>query len=278
MESGIAGTTMTFNATRRQDDWNNFVTAIPECQGADPNNTFDCLSRDDLNTTHLIQAISSSLNQADEQFPFVPTFDGPDGLVPELPFETLKEGCFSKIPFIAGNVLDEGTLFSLPVNTTNEEALRRALISNFTLSPGSSTPDLDDAVDTILKLYPDIPALGSPFNTGNETFGLSTTYKRLSAIYTDMMFHFPRRSWTRTLVQAGIKAYSYQLSYPELNPLPPLGVVHSSDINYLFGFASLPPSFIPSPSAAQVSEQIIDYWVSFATSLDPNDGLGSDPT
>ncbi|EEB98239.1 hypothetical protein MPER_02291 [Moniliophthora perniciosa FA553] len=25
-----------------------------------------------------------------------------------------------------------------------------------------------------------------------------------------------------------------------------------------------------------VSEQIIDYWVSFATSLNPNDGLGSD--
>ncbi|EEB93649.1 hypothetical protein MPER_07662, partial [Moniliophthora perniciosa FA553] len=245
------------------------------CQDADQNNTFDCLRRDDLNTTEFLQAITSSLEQADEQFPFVPTFDGPDGLVPELPSETLKKGRFSKIPFIAGNVLDEGTLFASPVNTTNEETLREALIANFTLSPGSSTPDLDDAVDTILKLYPDIPALGSPFNTGNETFGMSTTYKRLSAIYTDMMFHFPRRSWIRTLAKAGVKAYGYQLSYPELNTSPALGVAHGSDVNYVFGFATLPPSFVPSPSAAMFSEQVIDYWVSFATSLDPNDGLGS---
>ncbi|ESK84548.1 extracellular triacylglycerol lipase precursor [Moniliophthora roreri MCA 2997] len=276
MESGFAGTTFTFNATRRQNDWDNFVAAIPECQDADPNNTFDCLRRDDLNTTDLIQAINSTLSQADEQFPFVPTFDGPDGLVPGLPSKTLKKGRFSKIPFIAGDVLDEGTLFASSVIAIDEETLREALIANFTLSPGSSTCDLDDAVDTILELYPDIPALGSPFNTGNETFGLSPTFKRLSAIYNDVMFHFPRRSMTRTLARAGVKAYGYQLSYPELNPLPPLGVVHSTDINYLFGFASLPPSFVPSPSAAQVSEQIIDYWVSFATSLDPNDGLGSD--
>ncbi|ESK81105.1 extracellular triacylglycerol lipase precursor [Moniliophthora roreri MCA 2997] len=276
LESGVAGTIFTFNATRRQDDWNNFVAAIPQCQDAGQNNTFDCLRRDDLNTTELLRAMTSSLDQAGELFPFAPTFDGPDGLVPELPSEMLRKGRYSKIPFIAGNVLDEGTIFASPVNTTNEETLREALIANFTLSPGSSTPDLDNAVDTVLKLYPDIPALGSPFNTGNETFGLSTTYKRLSAIYNDMMFHFPRRSWTRTLAKAGVKAYGYQLSYPELNPTPALGVAHGSDVGYVFGFASFPPSFVPSPSAARVSEQIIDYWVSFATSLDPNDGLGSD--
>ncbi|KAI3608995.1 extracellular triacylglycerol lipase precursor [Moniliophthora roreri] len=47
-------------------------------------------------------------------------------------------------------------------------------------------------------------------------------------------------------------------------------------MNYVFGFANLPSSFVPSPSAAMFSEQIIDYWVSFTTSLDPNDGLGSE--
>ncbi|EEB95118.1 hypothetical protein MPER_05966, partial [Moniliophthora perniciosa FA553] len=182
LESGIAGTSFIFDAPRRQEDWDYFVAAIPECQDADQNNTFDCLRRDDLNTTHVLQAIRSSLNQADEQYPFVPTLDGPEGVLPELPSETLKKGCYSKIPFIAGNTLDEGTLFTAPTNITDEDTLRQALIGNLTLSPGSSTPELDDAVDTILKLYPDIPALGCPFNTGNETFGLSTTYKREAAI------------------------------------------------------------------------------------------------
>ncbi|ESK89102.1 extracellular triacylglycerol lipase precursor [Moniliophthora roreri MCA 2997] len=276
LESGIAGTTLTFNATRRQEDWDNFIAAIPECQDADQSNVFDCLRRDDLNTTHVLQAIRSSLDQADEQFPFVPTLDGPGGLFPELPSEILKKDQFSKIPFITGNTLDEGTLFTAPINITNEGTLREALIGNLTLSPGHSSPELDAAVDAILELYPDIPALGCPFNTGNETFGLSTTYKRTAAIYNDLVFHFPRRSWTRTFAQAGIKTYGYQLSYPELNPAPALGVAHGSDLGYVFGFASFPPSFVPSSSATRVSEQIIDYWVSFATSLDPNDGLGSD--
>ena len=30
-----------------------------------------------------------------------------------------------------------------------------------------------------------------------------------------------------------------------------------------------------SPSAVGLSENMIDYWVSFATSLDPNDGHGT---
>ena len=41
---------------------------------------------------------------------------------------------------------------------------------------------LDNVVQNILRLYPDIPALGSPFGTGNETFGLSSVYKQAAAI------------------------------------------------------------------------------------------------
>uniref|UniRef100_A0A0W0GDA0 Carboxylesterase type B domain-containing protein n=1 Tax=Moniliophthora roreri TaxID=221103 RepID=A0A0W0GDA0_MONRR len=228
LESGIAGTISIFNATHRQDDWDNFIAALPECKNAAPENTFDCLRKDDINSTHLLEAITASLSKAAEQYSFVPTLDGPDGLLADIPSEMLKKGQYSKIPFIAGNVLDEGPILTGPTNIADEKTLREALIRNFTVSPsGSSSPELDSAVDTILRHYPDIPALGCPFNTGNETFGLSTTYKRV-------------------------------------------------EMNYVFGFANLPSSFVPSPSAAMFSEQIIDYWVSFTTSLDPNDGLGSE--
>ena len=33
-----------------------------------------------------------------------------------------------------------------------------------------------------MSLYPDDPSAGSPFNTGNETFGTGSGYKRGSAI------------------------------------------------------------------------------------------------
>ena len=39
---------------------------------------------------------------------------------------------------------------------------------------------------------------------------------------------------------------------------------------YVYGFPTT------SPSVAQLSQTMIDYWVSFATSLDPNDGRGSE--
>lgn len=52
-----------------------------------------------------------------------------------------------------------------------------------TYSPSLVGSDvLQATVDKLLELYPDVPALGSPFNTGNDTFGLPSNYKRAAAI------------------------------------------------------------------------------------------------
>ncbi|KAL5511073.1 hypothetical protein ACEPAH_4288 [Sanghuangporus vaninii] len=50
--------------------------------------------------------------------------------------------------------------------------------------------------------------------------------------------------------------------------LPYLGVYHGSEVSYVFGAPS------NGPNSVALAEIIIDYWVSFATSLDPNDGKG----
>jgi hypothetical protein len=86
---------------------------------------------------------------------------------------------------------DIGTLF-LPTTINSEQQIHEYLIANY--SPPLVPPsELEQAVDKILELYPDNPALGSPFNTGNETFGLSSSFKRVSAICTPLLspfFHF----------------------------------------------------------------------------------------
>ena len=46
-------------------------------------------------------------------------------------------------------------------------------------------------------------------------------------------------------------------------------VLHAAEVFYVYG---LPPD---GPGPEELSRLVIDYWVSFATSLDPNDGLGS---
>ncbi|EEB96910.1 hypothetical protein MPER_03867, partial [Moniliophthora perniciosa FA553] len=134
LESGIAGATFTFNSTRRQTDWDNFVAAVPECECTEQDDTFDCLKGDHINSTHLLQAIEVSLAETTEMFPWVPTLDGPGGLFPELPSEMLKKGKYSKIPFITGNCLDE-----------DERGLPEALIAIFTVFPGKISPNLENA-------------------------------------------------------------------------------------------------------------------------------------
>lgn len=197
MESGSAGTTLTFDAARREVDWQNFVTDIPSCSDtAGTLETFECLQTTNVTSASLLQAIDISLGQAAEQFPWPPTFDGPDGLFPSPPSELFKRGKFARIPFIAGTNLDEGmvrqflppsklttllgTLFT-PTTVNSTEQIKLAIVANF--SPPAVGPGvLESTAERLLELYPDVPSLGSPFNTGNETFGLSSQYKRAAAL------------------------------------------------------------------------------------------------
>ena len=71
-----------------------------------------------------------------------------------------------------------------------EQNLRRTILKDLS-PPDIGTETVKDAINRILELYPDIPALGSPFNTGNETFGLPQAYKRWAAICKCFLFFIP---------------------------------------------------------------------------------------
>ena len=50
-------------------------------------------------------------------------------------------------------------------------------------------------------------------------------------------------------------------------------VSHGTELVWVFGGGY----FVnPSPATLYFSGQMVDYWISFATSLDPNDGRGND--
>jgi carboxylesterase type B len=55
-----------------------------------------------------------------------------------------------------------------------------------------------------------------------------------------------------------------------------LKATHSSEIFYVFGTLSERPEVKEvTPTAAKLSQMMMDYWISFANTLDPNDGKGS---
>ena len=107
----------------------------------------------------------------------------------------------------------------------------------------------------LLQLYPDDPALGSPFGTGNNTFGAGAEYKLAAAILDDVSFQSTRRMWIQAASNAGVKTFGYlftdqnaALANPSLGgesiPFsrpPRLSaekediVSHGSEITYVYG-------------------------------------------
>ncbi|KAJ7788418.1 esterase 1 [Mycena olivaceomarginata] len=277
-ESGSAGGTHVFDAFRGQTDWDNFVRAVPECANC-KEDSIACLQRVNSSAA-LLEAIETSWAKSNEGYPFAPVIDGPHGLLPDLPSVLMAKGEFARVPFISGANLDEGTYFTRP-NVNSTAMIESFLISNYT-TPTVSPTKLNDAVQQLVELYPDVPSLGSPFNTGNQTFGLSGEWKRLAALMGDLWFHSQRRAWMQAANKFGVKTFGYLLTDPGAPPISPptvgppahdaLGVTHTADLLYVFGLNTV---FGRPPSAVRLGTQMIDYWLSFATSLDPNDGLGS---
>ncbi|KAJ7850274.1 extracellular triacylglycerol lipase precursor [Mycena olivaceomarginata] len=241
-ESGSQATLPLYTPERREATWEIFVRGVPSCASlATSGSTFGCLRS--ANTTEIFDGLSAAMVAGIEPFPWQPVIDGPGGFIPDLPSVLFKRGQFARLPFIAGTNLDEGTSFTDP--TVNSSA---GIFGSL--------------------LYPDIPSLGSPFNTGNETFGLNSQYKRAAAILGDLWFHSQRRLWMETAHPRPCRISS--LYYPAGDP-PQLT------------FAQFPwlrnPLCLRRPSRSlsllHAHEQLMpNYWISFATSLSPNDGLG----
>ncbi|KIM41288.1 hypothetical protein M413DRAFT_445322 [Hebeloma cylindrosporum] len=266
-ESGSAATALEFKAARREVDWQNFVAGVPSCASLSlSGNTFDCLKR--ANSTEVHSGVINALTKAPEAFGFDPTIDGPDGLFPDIASRLLKRGHFARLPFIAGTNLDEGTIFTATTNLSSAD-IRASIIESY--SPPLVDPAvLQQSADKLLQLYPDDPAVGSPFNTGTQTFGLPSSFKRGAALMGDLSFQSQRRSWIQTASRAGVKTFGYLFTQPQPNDNPAIGVSHSSEVLFVYGAPK-----DTSASAMHLSSIMIDYWVSFATSLDPNDGRGN---
>lgn len=108
-ESGAQSSLPMFPGAHRDQDWQNFVAAVPQCAGASSTDTFDCLRQADI--TAIVSGQSSASGQAGEQFPWMPVIDGTGGVIPDLPSTLLAAGQFSRLPFISGSNLDEGASY-----------------------------------------------------------------------------------------------------------------------------------------------------------------------
>ena len=157
----------------------------------------------------------------------------------------------AKIPFIIGDQEDEATLFALTqFNLSTTADVEKYLISVFF---HDATPEI---IRGLVAIYPDDPAAGSPFGTG-DLYEIYPQYKRLAAILGDLTFTLTRRGFLANT--ADLLSWSYLSSYDEGTPI--LGNFHGSD---------LLPAFGTTPGFPSISIQA--YYLSFFNTLDPNNG------
>ncbi|KAJ2920605.1 hypothetical protein H1R20_g16490, partial [Candolleomyces eurysporus] len=260
MESGSSNTAPAFRASRNELLWQHFVGSVASCASiATSGHTLACLRNA---TTEEVTA--GLLNTTTLDSAWTPALDRrPGSVYPDLSSHLYAKEHFARIPFIAGTNLDEGTSFSSHTSLSDQDALSAML-------------------DQVLTLYPEDPSVGSPYGTGNELFGLPASYKRLSSIMGDLVFDAPRRMLSEAAAEARVKSYGYLFTHPQ--PDPSSGVLHGSEIQFVFGQIpptspeSLPPYLPPYGSADEAARNLstimMDYWISFAVTLSPNDGKG----
>ncbi|KAL1702610.1 Alpha/Beta hydrolase protein [Schizophyllum commune] len=258
LQSGYAASLPLKGATVNEAAWQSFLKGIPECAStAGSGASLACLRS--LNDSNSLLANINPFDDAygEQLYPFAPVIDGPGGVVPDMPSTLYAKGEFAKIPTISGNVLDEGTFFipELDANFTTDY-ISDYLCANFTLPP-------DDAAHARVTLDEFIAI-------GNDTFGLDPGYKRLTSMIGDAYFHALRRKWGQIASASGAPTYAFLFAQPAAGDPPFMGVAHSSNVLYQFGTEAA-----NSLEDAALAMSIMDYWLSFATSLDPNDGSGS---
>ncbi|KAI0682884.1 carotenoid ester lipase [Cerioporus squamosus] len=181
--------------------------------------------------------------------PYFPRADG--SFIREAPQQELLKGRVARIPIVAGNDFDEGTVFSFgTLNLTTDEEFLDYIHSNYYVNTSRA------AVAKILDLYPSDPAAGSPYNTG-DNFTYTPQYKRMSAFQGDFIEHAPRRLFVQHLAQKQ-PVYTYLSNSQHIDGI---GAPHGSELLDIFGGGPLG-----------------DYLIRFAATLNPNgDGAVSWP-
>ncbi|OCH92834.1 carotenoid ester lipase precursor [Obba rivulosa] len=208
--------------------------------------TLECLRN--VPYDELKAAVDKSPNQYSTQalnLAWLPRTDGKFLTAP--PLHLVLNGSVANVPFINGNCDDEGTAFSLPSALKLDIQTDDQFVAWMTETYFPTVPE--NRLNELFTLYPDDPAQGSPFDTGNRN-RLTRQYKRMAALQGDLGFQAPRRFF---LQQRSGKQDSWAYLFKGKKSTPFLGSYHSSDVPSYFGPGDL-----------------TDYLINFVNHLDPN--------
>ncbi|KIW04577.1 uncharacterized protein PV09_04327 [Verruconis gallopava] len=253
MNSGTAVPSDWMNSSKPQAVYDR-VVEVGGCSNAE--DTVACLRGlpyDSFN--HAVNSVPGILSYSSIALSYLPR---PDGMFLTASPDVLGyEGKIAKVPFIVGDMEDEGTLFALfESNITTKEEIVDYLHELVFANPSR------DVLAELVDIYNDSDEYASPFRTGSAN-NWYPQFKRLAAILGDLVFTITRRGMLKFVadLQTGIPFWSYLNSYYYGTPI--LGSGHGLDI--ISVFYGLAPGY-----ATTAWRQ---YYINFVNNLDPNKGV-----
>jgi para-nitrobenzyl esterase len=183
------------------------------------------------------------------RMPFQPVVDG--GALPRPPIEAIAAGLSAKVDVMIGTARDEWNLFAM-------------------LDPSQANLDEETMKERFVRwIGPEAKGLIEAFR---EVRGAETTAKDIyNAIQTDRIFRIPAVRLAEAQLAHPSRTYAYLFTWEA--PLAQLGACHGIDIPFVFGAAredTINMFTAGNPEAKELAEKVMDAWIAFARTGDPN--------
>jgi acetylcholinesterase len=235
------------------------------CNGTQ--DVMSCLRSRDTESLQLINTAQPFPNRTaapDPLFYWTPCIDGV--WLEDLPYNLLEEGKYIDVPIIFGDDTNEGSVFVS--NATSEQDFTDFMQDNYPMLD-------DDDIAAILVEYPagaPLPGLGAWYSALSAAYGEATF--TCPAINLLTLFTSPSGSASNSSTPANnLTAWSYRYDVQDdENVAAGEGVPHIFEIAAIFGPGNIqgggPESYYTYN--APIVPVVMDYWISFVKSLDPN--------
>lgn len=187
----------------------------------------------------------------DSADPWTPCID--HDLLTDFPLALFAQGKYRKMPSIFGHDTNEGSIFAVNANTTQD-------IANFFLDnfPGLNTTDTDNII-AHYPLMPPKPMHGPWFPSASAAFG--DTVLACQAIALSSYLAPFADTWN----------YRYNVNTPSQEALG-IDVYHQCELPPLYGKSNaMLPQFQPGPESFNMTPFLQKYYTNFVRFLDPNE-------
>lgn len=180
---------------------------------------------------------------------FYPCVDG--HVLLKSPFETMRDHEHHKVPVLLGSNADEGTciypIFEAPIIEYGHLNLSQDQLGE------QLKNDFGDDIAQLYKFYPGLEKL---------------EIKAQMALLGDSFFGAKARFYAEQLAKAGEPAFLYMFKRTPKSSSQAAGAFHAAELPFVHGTNT---PILPLDEQDKVlSKMMIDYWVSFAKTGDPN--------